>query len=130
MKTSLLKSKKGQQCPFFSLTIKNSIHMNTNNQDLEIAKIIYQQLGGNRFAFMTGTTSVSAVKNGLLLNLIPNKSKAKFLTITLNGLDLYDLKFQKLNSERELETVQEFNNIYNDQLQEIFTRVTGLYTKL
>ena len=99
-----------------------------------VAKIIYQQLGGGRFAFMTGTKNFVAMKNGLCMSLTRNKTCANRLEITYDeGSDLYNMRFFRTafyvkkvqTAEKDVEI---FNGVYCDQLQDIFTQVTGLYT--
>ena len=109
----------------------------------EIADTILQQLGGGRFVVMTGSRDFIAIDNGLRMGLARNASKANRLEITLNGADLYDMKFYRYTPWRfstrggkfteypeKITTVKEYNDVYFDQLQELFTNVTGLYTRL
>lgn len=109
-----------------------------------IANTIYQQLGGGRFAAMTGAKNFVALENGIRFRIGRNKSRANMVEIKLNGLDLYDIKFIKYTpysfkigkdgsfkeTQEKVQTVEEFNNYYDDMLQSLFTRVTGLYTSL
>ncbi len=108
---------------------------------MSVANIIYNQLGGSKFAAMTGSKAIKCDDKSLTLKLTKNKSGANELKITLNGLDLYDIEFSKhsyptLNKKTwewkpEKKTiVKEFNDIYAENLEEIFTDVTGLYTRL
>lgn len=96
--------------------------MNNNN----IATEILNQLGGRRFLIMTGTKNLMTDgENTLRMTLAKNKINAKILTVTLNSMDTYDLKF--INSKGVV--VKELNGYYNDMLQDGFTTVTGIYTK-
>ena len=97
--------------------------MNTATQILE-------QLGGNKFAVMTGSYNFIATNNGLRMTLRRNKVQAKQLSIELNSLDLYDVHFYTFDKEFNIKTKAKFENVYNDMLQSIFTQVTGLYTSL
>ena len=45
-------------------------------------------------------------------------------------MDTYDMKFSKLTRKFEEKSVTEYNNIYNDMLQDQFTAHTGMYTSL
>lgn len=113
----------------------------TNNT--MIAETILKQLGGGRFLLMTGTKDLIAIENGLKMTLARNGSKANRLEITLNAMDTYDMRFYRYTPWRystrggkfteypeKITTVKEYNDIYCDQLQELFTNVTGLYTRL
>jgi len=110
---------------------------------MTITETILVQLGGKRFIAMTGSKNFFYSNNGrtLSMTLVRNRSKANHLKITLNAMDTYDMEFikvtmPKLNTktfeykEGKTTTVEKFDGIYCDQLQEIFTRVTGLYTRL
>jgi hypothetical protein len=100
---------------------------------------ILNQLGGNKFVAMTGSYNFLSGKDEgqefLRMHLRKNKSKANRLQITLNAMDTYNVHFYRFwisakTKEMNNDTVEYFENIYNDQLQEIFTRVTGLNTSL
>jgi hypothetical protein len=111
---------------------------------------IIQQLGGNKFTTMTG----SKIKyyghdnNGyvyLMVELIKNQSGAKFLKIQYNYKDLYNMEFTKIKRtvnkewslpgltkvyDEESVIVESFEDVWGEDLQRIFTQVTGLYTRL
>lgn len=109
--------------------------METTIEKSEAYKVILQQLGGNRFIVMTGSKNFVYSNNGntLSMHLTRNKAKAKYLKITLNSMDTYDMVFSTLKGkkfEEVLVEVVKHEGVYCDQLQEIFTEVTGLYTHL
>jgi hypothetical protein len=87
-------------------------------------EVIYQQLGGGRFRAMTGATLLHDGDNTLCVK-FKGSRKANYMRVTLNGNDLYDMKFQK-----GFNVVAEFKDVYNDMLQSLFTKTTGLYTSL
>jgi hypothetical protein len=110
---------------------------------------ILQAIGGNKFLAMTGSKVkyYGYDKNGyvyLMIQLSKNQSKAQFLKIQLNDKDLYNMEFSKikktLNKEysaigikiydETIENIKTIEDVYCDQLQEIFTDITGMYTKL
>ena len=101
---------------------------------ISVHQTILEQLGGRRFIAMTGSknfTYSAKEPNYLQMRLIRNKSKAQFLKITLNVFDTYTMTFSKVVGDKfseRLVTVKEIENVYCDQLQEVFTSVTGLYT--
>ena len=109
-----------------------------------LAQTILQQMGGNKFLVMTGCKDlVWDEKNSTLRMSIPrNGSKANRLWVTYNwGSDSYTMRFfrytaPRLNSktyewsEEKITEVAEFKEIYFDQLQELFTEVTKMYTRL
>ena len=110
---------------------------NTPAQKAEAARIcnaIWGQLGGQRFAVMTGSTmhGYTIKDNGnteLTIKLKRNKSKANFLKIELTSMDLYDVKFVKANMRTGIKTMHEVEGYYDDMLAPMFEEVTGLYTK-
>lgn len=101
-----------------------------------VAKTIYQYLGGDGFAFMTGTKNFVSMKNGLFMRLARNKTCANRLEITYDEKrGLYNMRFfREAFYARKIQTVEKdvevLNGVYCDQLQDIFTQVTGLYTHL
>lgn len=107
-----------------------------------VAQTIYQQIGGPRFLAMTGSHHLVADGNTLRMVLARNKSKANRLYITYDeGKDLYSMRFFRvtggyLNKKTyawvpekttEIKTIDE---LYCDDLERIFTDVTGLVTRL
>lgn len=112
-------------------------------RNAEIASTILQQIGGGRFVVMTGSKDMIAIDGGLRMSLARNASKANRLEITLTGMDTYNMKFYRFTPWRfstrggkfteypeKITTVKEYNGVYCDQLQELFTNVTGMYTRL
>ena len=112
---------------------------------MTVAQTILNQLGGNKFIAMTGSKNFTSDGNTLNMTLTGNRSGANHLKITLNGLDTYDMEFIKYTKARvkidkankavnytpdKLITVKSLDGIYCDQLQDIFTSVTGLETHL
>lgn len=111
--------------------------MKTTNLNIakQVATEIIRQLGGNKFIAMTGSKNFAfgTDEKGnpfLSMHLTRNNAKAKYLNITLNSLDLYDMRFTKIDKNYNLITVAEENGVYNEMLQGVFTKITGLYTHL
>jgi hypothetical protein len=99
--------------------------------DLLVAKTILQQLGGNQFIAMTGSHNFVYGNNQLVMTLSKNKLNAKYLKITLTPLDTYTMEFFSIdNKTLETKSIKEIPMVYHDQLQEIFTEYTGLFTHL
>ena len=56
------------------------------------------------------------------------KPQSNALRITLDPSDTYTMKFFKINPRKlTVDTVREIEDVYCDQLTEIFERETGLY---
>lgn len=89
---------------------------------------VLKQLGGNRFIAMTGAKNfVKDDKKQMIGFKVPKaKDSIKYVRITLNEMDTYDVEFLNIN----MKTVKKVDGIYNDQLQETFTEYTGLATHL
>jgi len=97
--------------------------------DLTVAKTILHQLGGNRFIAMTGAKNFIGSNNSMSFKIGRNSSKTNYIRISLNVMDLYKMEFLNIRSGK-MKTVEEFENVYSDALQAIFTSVTGLNTRL
>jgi hypothetical protein len=95
------------------------------------AETILSQLGGNRFITMTGAKNLyfDNKKRLISMQIMRNKVKAKWLQITLNSMDLYDMQFIGIKSG-EVVVLDEKKGLYDDMLQPVFTSVTGLNTHL
>lgn len=106
-----------------------------------VPKTILDQLGGNKFIACTGAKDFVGDGYTLRMKLPRNASPANRLYITLNGLDLYDMRFFRQSGGKlsmktmEFSPIKETNEkVYHDiccdQLQEIFTMHTGMVTHL
>ncbi len=104
----------------------------------EVAKTILSQLGGNKFTTMTGAKNLLSLSDGSggLSFKLPNKfakNGINYVKIILNSNDLYDIEFGKIIMKKydyKYDVIKSVNDVYADQLQEIFTDVTGLDTHL
>lgn len=107
----------------------------------EIAQTILAQLGGQRFIAMTGVSKLAYKDSTLYMRLPRNASAANRLSITLDPTDTYTMRFfyqsgGTLNKKTLAPTpikekdVEVINDVYCDQLAEIFEHVTGMYTSL
>ena len=103
--------------------------------DNQMAKTILQQIGGRRFVVMTGSHDFINLGNGLRMSLSRNKTSANRLEIIYDeGADLYNLRFyrqtfSKKTFEVKTKDIKTYEGAYCDMLEEIFTDVTGLYTR-
>ena len=85
-----------------------------------IARTILEQIGGKRFAVMTGSRDFVDMGNRLRMSLARNKTSA-------NRLDIRKT-FSKKTFESKAMDVEVHEGIFFDMLEEVFTQVTGLYT--
>ena len=97
---------------------------------MSVAKTILKQLGGNKFAAMTGAKNFVDCGDALAMRIGRNSSNSNYLKITLNSMDTYDMKFCKLTRKFEEKSVTEYKNVYNDLMRGTFTAHTGMYTSL
>ena len=112
---------------------------------MSIASTILEQLGGNKFIAMTGCNHFVSDGNTLRMQIPRNAGKANRLWITLDGDDTYTMRFfyyrqggirvdNNKMEVKEIPTIEKdiyvISGIYFDQLQEIFTEQTGMYTHL
>jgi ribosomal protein L5 len=110
--------------------------------------ITLQQLSGsiNRLAIMTGAKAFieSKKEKWISFKIGKNSKKINFVKITLNGKDLYDMEFgrtfRKVDPQyKEMgikvmryyyKAIKTHNDVYADQMREIFEKTTGLYLSL
>lgn len=108
-----------------------------------VAKEIYRQLGGNKFAYITGAKNFlsSSGEPWLSFRIGRNGSKANYVKITLTPMDTYTMEFKKVTMPRLNKKTWQFSdyketliakreNVYCDELQNVFTEITGLVTRM
>ena len=93
------------------------------------AHTILNQLGGSKFIAMTGATCFIDNNGQTLVAKFKGSPIANIMYVTLNGLDLYDVKICKFRGT-DIKVVREVENAYSDMLASIFTQTTKLYTSL
>jgi hypothetical protein len=95
------------------------------------AQELLNQLGGNKFIAMTGAKSFVNNRSGRSLTFRVPKAKngINLVKIKLTGSDLYTLEFYKARGA-DFKLVSKKDGVYNDRLQYVFTKETGLYTSL
>jgi hypothetical protein len=98
-----------------------------------VAETILAQLGGNKFIAMTGAKDFVGIDNGLMFRL-PSRATQDGINkviITLSPTDLYDIQFGKTSGRMaEYQEIAAYMDVSADQLQNLFTSVTGLDTHL
>ena len=101
---------------------------------MTVPETILTQLGGKRFITMTGARKFTADgENKLIFTLPRNAAKRNIsrVTVRLDWSDTYTISFYSFDYKNmKVCQVAEYEGIYFDQLQDIFTQETGLYTKL
>ena len=96
----------------------------------QIAQTILQQLGGNKFIAMTGAKNLGFTNKGIQMKIGRNAKGVTHVIIDLDrGKDLYNIEFVKIRGAKRT-TVKKLKGVYADQLGNIFTKYTGLRTRL
>lgn len=101
-----------------------------SNNEMTVANTILAQLGGRRFQVMTGSTNFMGRADGLTFKVGRNPKSITHVRVTLTPADLYNVEFLKIRGTKAPVTASEVDGVYCDQLEEIFTANTGLYTRL
>lgn len=104
--------------------------MNTISKDEahNVALIIIEQLGGHRaLSIMVGAkTYLSHTEGrGAVSFRFKGSRKVNYVKITLTPMDTYTLQFGRV-SKRGYTVIETVEDIYNDNLRDVFSRVTGL----
>lgn len=94
-----------------------------------VANTILDQLGGNKFAFMTGAKNFTTDGKALAFQIMRNASGGNRVKITLNENDLYDVEFGSIR-KFEYKVKKSFTDIYSEDLVRIFEQTTKLYTTI
>jgi len=124
----------------YKITIESVYDLPVKSQEMAdggstntFATEILSQLGGNMFMAMTGAhTFLYDEKSRFLSFRIPkNDSKANYVRITLTPADTYTMEFGKVTKKDPYyKKLDEFENIYADQLGQAFTKYTGFDVRL
>ena len=88
-----------------------------------------KQLGGNKFIAMTGAKQFSVGPKGMGFRIGRNAKSINYVRIDLKSTDLYDMEFIRIRGSK-IKVVKKVTGVYNDQLQKMFTKYTGMYTSL
>lgn len=97
---------------------------------METVKEILNQLGGNKFVVMTGAHTILKHDDNTLSLKFRGSRRANYLKVQyIPSIDLYTVTIGKIGA-KTYKVISQTEGVYNDMLQELFTRVTGLYTSL
>jgi hypothetical protein len=99
---------------------------------MQVANTILSQLGGNRFLAMTGARDLMGSENSLTMRLPRGaKSGITHIRVTLDPSDTYTVKAMKFNKRAlQMTDIATQDDVYADNLRDIFEAMTGLYTRL
>ena len=105
--------------------IKESVN---ERMDKRQAGEMLKQLGGNKFIAMTGAKNFAVGPKGASFKIGRNSKNVNYVRIDLKN-DLYDMEFIQMRAGK-LKVKSKVKQIYADQLQQMFTKHTGMYTSL
>lgn len=98
-----------------------------------VANTILEQLGGRKFMAMTGVKEFFVAADNVSFRLPGGggftKNGVNLVVITLDPSDTYTMRFSRFRAGKT-KLLSEHVGVYFDALQEIFTRETGLATRL
>ena len=97
------------------------------SESKQVAIEILNQLGGNKLIAMTGARNFVSTPDSLGFK-IPSRTARNginFVKITLNCMDTYDVQFKKIWNMK-ITDISSHEGIYNDMLQPLFVKETGL----
>jgi hypothetical protein len=101
-----------------------------------VASIIWSQLGGHKFDAMTGAKFLSSTPDSVTFSL-PSRFANKQINRVVVRLDpfsdTYTVVFQRASKDPlapPAKVVSDFNDVYAEDLRELFERETGLYLSL
>lgn len=99
-----------------------------------VAQTILHQLGGNKFRVMTGANGFvyGSDENPNIQFYFKGSKVANHCTIHLMPSDTYKVVFLWIpySATKPLKEVRVIDDVYAEDLQRIFTEITGLYTSL
>lgn len=99
----------------------------SQTERLEIAQTILNQLGGGQFQLMCGVKQIALTACGVSFRIGGGaKNGINYVQIDLTPADLYTVSFWKLGRKASVE-VAKVEEMYADQLRELFTEKTGFY---
>ena len=78
---------------------------------------------------MTGAKNFGSSKNSLQFKIGKNSKSISHIIITLKSSDLYDVEFIRMRGTSR-KVVKKLKGVYADMLQKIFTKYTGMNTRL
>ena len=117
----------GKEDPKILQKIKESVN---EAMDRRQAAETLKQLGGNRFIAMTGAKHFTFGKEGMAFKIGKNSKRVNYVKIDLDrGRDLYNMSFDWVTI-KGIKNKKKLKGIYADQLQDMFTKYTGMYTSL
>lgn len=96
----------------------------------EVAATTCDYLGGHRvLTLMVGARDFSYDGEGALRFRFKGSRKANYVEFVVKGADLYDVRFWRITKSSVKKTAN-FEDVYFDQLRDVFEQATGLLITL
>lgn len=108
-----------------------AVHPRTDESlvESEVARSILAQLGGRRFQSMTGAKNFVGGDRSLLFSIGRNDKGVNRVRITLGASDTYTVEFLSVRGSK-VTPKSTAEDVYADNLRDVFTRHTGMETSL
>ena len=97
--------------------------------NMEIAKTIMAQLGGNKIVAMCGVTNITAIENGVTFKIMKNNMKCNYIKIVLNSNDLYDIEYITIRGTI-IKIKGSLSDVYAEDMISLMEKDLGLYFSL
>lgn len=102
-----------------------------NATNLDTAKTILEQLGGNRFLAMTGARDLTGSNDSLTFKIGKGAKRGiNAVRVTLDPTDTYTVEFIKIGRGWNVSTLETVGMVYGDSLRAVFTEHTGFLVSL
>lgn len=100
--------------------------------DMTVASTILEQLGGSRFVAMTGARNFLGAPTYLAFHLPANGDirNRRLVEVHLLPSDTYKIVVQQFRGLQMIVQAVKAEDVYAEDLQRVFTSLTGLDTKL
>jgi len=106
---------------------RNRRRKSRRNAVTDVGNIIAQQLGGvGRLRVMLNAKNIYTIENGLQFGFAGRRETGNKLVIKLEPSDTYRVEFWWVRGANAM-LVKAFDDIYSDQLIDVFEKQTGLY---
>ena len=111
------------------ITVRRGRKVKPNQGGSSVGQTILEQLGGARFAVMTGARAFVSGPDNLSFRITRARQGINVVRITLTPADTYTMAFLRLRGSA-LTLLKKYEDVYADQLRGVFTDATGLETSL
>lgn len=99
--------------------------------DMTVANTILEQLGGRRFIMMTGAKKFIGTANSLIFR-VPGRTSdgCNKVVVTLTAMDDYTIETFFIRAPQTHRACSTRDGVYCDNLQAVFSSITGLAVSL